>query len=158
MGFFNDAADDASNQALPGGNLAKPLIIAAGALLLNHFLKGRKEAPAPVPEPANPNEANMPDGGLLGGLGGLLEGFRKSGQTQTVDSWIGKGPNQPIGPADLGNAAGQQTISDIARKLGVNEQDLLDQLSRALPGMVDKMTPQGRLPTQDEIDMGYRRR
>lgn len=158
MGFFNDAADDASNQALPGGNLTKPLIIAAGALLLNHFLKGRKEAPAPVPEPANPREANIPDGGLLGGLGGLLEGFRKSGQTQTVDSWIGRGPNQPIEPADLGKAAGQQTISDIARKLGVNEQDLLDQLSRALPGMVDKMTPQGRLPTQDEIDMGYRRR
>lgn len=157
MGFFNDAADDA-NQALPGGNLTKPLIIAAGALLLNHFLKSRKEAPAPVPEPADPRQANVPDGGLLGGLGGLLEGFRKSGQTQTVDSWIGSGPNQPIEPADLGAAAGQQTISDIARKLGVSEQELLAQLARSLPGMVDKMTPQGRLPTQDEIDVGYRRR
>ena len=155
MGFFNDAAEDAaSNQALPGGALAKPLIIAAGALLLKHFLGGRKEEPQAAPAP----HADVPDGGLLGGLGGLLEGFRKTGQTQTVDSWVRPGPNQSIEPADLGAAVGPTTISDIARKLGVNEKDLLDSLARALPGMVDKMTPQGRLPTQDEVDLGYRRR
>ena len=161
MGFFNDAADDATNQAVPGGNLTKPLIIAAGALLLHHFLKGRKDdaaAPAQIPAPVDPRSASVPDGGLLGGLGGLLEGLKNAGHSNTADTWVKPGPNQPIPPADLGSAVGSSTISEIARKLGVNEQDLLNQLAQALPGMVDKMTPQGRMPTQDEIDMGYRRR
>lgn len=161
MGFFNDAANEATNQPVPGGNLTKPLIIAAGALLLHHFLKKDKPAASqsqPIPAPVDPQSVSFPDGGLLGGLGSLIDGFKKAGQSQTVDSWVKPGPNDPIEPGQLGQTVGQTTISDIARQLGVNEKDLLDSLARALPGMIDKMTPQGRLPTPDEISAGYGRR
>jgi uncharacterized protein YidB (DUF937 family) len=33
----------------------------------------------------------------------------------------------------------------------MSEQELLAQLSRVLPGVVDKMTPDGRVPGQAEI-------
>ena len=40
MSFFDDALKD----AVPGGNLATPIAIAAGALLLHHFLGGKARA------------------------------------------------------------------------------------------------------------------
>jgi uncharacterized protein YidB (DUF937 family) len=33
----------------------------------------------------------------------------------------------------------------------MSEQEVTAQLSQLLPGFVDKMTPQGRLPTHEEL-------
>ena len=141
MGAFDDAVKD----SVPGGNLAKPIMIALGALLLrNMFSKGESgSATAPVP---TPSPASKPTGDVIGGLGGLIEKFQKAGQGQTIDSWIGKGPNQPIQPGQLGSTLGQQTVTDLARQAGVSEQDLLSALAQALPGVIDKLTPHGKLP------------
>ena len=155
MGFFNDAA----NEAVPGGGLTKPLIIAAGALILHHYLSSKgsdDQKPAPSPVPAPPS-ANVPDGSIIGGLGGLIERLTKAGQGPAVNSWVVNGPSTPIPPAQLGPAIGQPTLSDIAAKAGMSEQDLLAQLAQALPGLIDKLTPNGRLPTQAEIARGYGR-
>ena len=157
MGFFNDAASD----AVPGGGLTKPLIIAAGALLLHHYFAGKasedqRPAPAPMPAPA-PQHTDVPDGSLIGGLGGLIEKLTRAGQGPAVNSWVSNGPNTPIPPAQLGPAIGQPTLSDIAAKAGISEQELLAQLAQALPGLIDKLTPNGRLPTQAEIARGYGR-
>jgi len=158
MGMF----DDAVNDAVPGGNLAKPLIIAAGALLLaKMFHHSAPEAPQPVPMP-QPVPVPQPDqpidtsdhGGLLGNLGGLIEKFQRAGQGDVINSWVGSGQNQPIQPGPLGQVLGQTTISDLARKAGVNEQDLLNQLAQALPGIINNLTPNGRLPTTQELGLG----
>ena len=146
MGIF----DDALKNSVPGGNITKPLIIAAGALILGKMLSGRGAQPEeaqPQQSGSSPaDEADEQEGGLLGGLGGLLEKLNQTGHGDTANSWVGKGQNAPIQPGQLGNALGQQTISDLARKAGINEQDLLNQLSQVLPGLVDKLTPNGRLP------------
>ena len=77
MGFL----DNAVNKSVPqGSSLAKPLLLAFGALLASGALTGaltRKQAPTPAPgtSPAADPQA----GGLLGGLGGLLEKFQQSG-------------------------------------------------------------------------------
>ena len=42
-------------------------------------------------------------------------------------------------------------IGLVAEKTGMSEQDVTAQLSNILPGFVDKLTPQGRVPTGDEI-------
>jgi uncharacterized protein YidB (DUF937 family) len=140
MGLFDDA--------VPGGNISKPIIIAIGALLVSRmFAKKAPEgagAPAQIPE----EEA---DGGLAGGLGGLLEKLQKGGLGDVADSWVNPGANKPVQPNDLGSAIGNSTISDIARQAGVSEQELLKQLSVILPGLVDKMTPGGRVPTNREV-------
>lgn len=140
MGLLDDALDG----ALPGGGIAKPIAIAIGALLLRNMFSGGGSQPAPTPAPA---PAGDPNGGLFGGLQSLVEKFQNAGHGPAVQSWIGTGPNQPIQPAQVGAALGRQTIGDLARQAGVSEQELLNALSKALPGVVDKLTPQGALPS-----------
>ena len=77
--------------------------------------------------------------------------FQNAGHGEAVNSWIGKGPNQPIQPTQVGAALGPATISDLARRSGLSEQELLAQLAQALPGFINGMTPNGRLPTQAEL-------
>ncbi|MDM7850368.1 YidB family protein [Pseudochrobactrum kiredjianiae] len=94
---------------------------------------------------------NAGSGGLGGGLGGLLEQLTQAGHADKVESWVGGGNNAPIEPDQLGNAIGKNTISDIARQTGVNEQDLLAELSAALPGIVDKLTANGQVPDMQQL-------
>ena len=49
------------------------------------------------------------------------------------------------------SALGPSIIKALAQKTGMSEQELTAQLSQALPGFVDKLTPQGRLPTHEEL-------
>lgn len=147
MGLFDDA--------VPGGNIAKPIMIALGALLVSKMLAGKSEPdqaslnPQPLPPAGTPDAT--PDGGLLGGLGGLLDKLKNGGLADAADSWVGTGQNKPVQPGQLGSALGQQTISDLAKRAGMSEQELLQQLSQVLPGVVDKMTPNGQLPNLSQI-------
>ena len=93
----------------------------------------------------------MLNSGLFGGLNDLVSKFQNAGHGDVVNSWVGAGPNQPIQPSQVGSALGQQTISDLARQAGVSEQELLNQLAQSLPGLVDRLSPNGRLPTQAEL-------
>jgi uncharacterized protein YidB (DUF937 family) len=85
-------------------------------------------------------------GGLLnGGLGELLKQFEQNGQKETVDSWVGKGPNKEIAPPDLKQALDPEVLQALTRATGMSEQELLARLSKELPNAVDKYTPEGRI-------------
>ena len=85
-------------------------------------------------------------GGLLtNGLNEMMDKFNQAGHKDTVDSWVGTGPNKDVAPTDLKAALGPDVISALARATGMNEQDLLNKLSRELPQAVDKYTPTGRI-------------
>jgi uncharacterized protein YidB (DUF937 family) len=141
MGFL----DNVVNKSVPqGSSVAKPLMLAFGALLASGALT-RKQAPTSAPS------TSPAAGGLLGGLGGLLEKFQQSGQGDVAKSWVASGPNQPISPGQLGSALGPSLIKTLAEKTGMSEQDVTAQLSKILPAFVDNLTPQGRVPTDDEI-------
>jgi len=87
-------------------------------------------------------------GGLLsGGLGELMERFKQSGQAETVDSWVGTGPNKQIAPPQVEQAIGPDVLATLSTQTGLSREEILARLSRELPGAVDKYTPQGRLPT-----------
>jgi uncharacterized protein YidB (DUF937 family) len=66
-------------------------------------------------------------------------------------SWVGSGQNQPASPGQLGSALGSNIIKTLSQKSGLSEDELTKQLSQVLPGLVDKLTPNGRLPTAAEI-------
>ena len=147
MGFF----DSVANKSVPeGSGLAKPLMLAFIALLASGALT-RKQAPAPAPAQGASPAPGTEAGGLLGGLGGLLEKFQQSGHGDVAKSWVGSGQNQPISPGPLSSALGPAIIMTLAQKTGLSEQEVKAQLSQALPGFVDKLTPQGRLPTHEEL-------
>jgi uncharacterized protein YidB (DUF937 family) len=90
-------------------------------------------------------------GGLAGGLGSLLEQFQQSGQRDVIDSWIGRGQNQQIAPQQLASAMDPEVIRQLARQFGMQEDEVLEHVSQGLPDVVDQMTPEGRVPGEDEL-------
>jgi uncharacterized protein YidB (DUF937 family) len=145
MGAF----DDIVGSAVPKGSLAKPLILALGALLASGMLF-KTGAPDDSAERKAATPPDDSEGGLLGGLGGLLNKFQQNGLGDQIDSWIGPGQNKPVAPRQVGSALGPDILKSLAQRSGLSEQELLAQLSQALPGVVDKLTPEGRLPTRQE--------
>jgi uncharacterized protein YidB (DUF937 family) len=93
-------------------------------------------------------------GGLLGGLGGLLNKLQQGGLGNVTNSWVGSGQNQPVSPSQLGSALGPNIIKTLAQQSGLSEDEITKQLSQLLPGVVDKLTPNGRLPTGAELSQG----
>ena len=87
---------------------------------------------------------------LSGGLNDLLKQFQQGGHGDAVDSWVGTGPNKSIAPKDLGQALGSEQVNAVLAQTGMSREELLNALSQYLPQVVDRLTPQGRLPTDQE--------
>jgi len=91
-------------------------------------------------------------GGLLGsGLKELVERFQQSGQGDIADSWVGHGPNKEVAPPQLEQAIGPDELATLSQQTGLSRAEILARLSRELPTAVDKYTPEGRLPAQQEL-------
>ena len=88
---------------------------------------------------------------LSGGLGSLLNQLQQSGHGETANSWVGTGQNQSIAPADLAKAIGSDELDALLKHTGLSRDQLLQGLSRELPGAVDELTPDGRVPTGAEM-------
>jgi uncharacterized protein YidB (DUF937 family) len=90
-------------------------------------------------------------GGLLGGgLSELVDRFKQAGQGEVADSWISKGPNQPVAPHQLEQAIPPEVLATLSQHTGLSREELLSRLSRNLPEAVDRYTPDGRLPAATE--------
>ena len=142
--------EDMIRSSAPGGNVGKPLMLALLALLGSGalFRGGGGSRPADTPPQPTSDEGS---GGLLGGLGGLLDKLQKGGLANAANSWVGSGQNQAVPPGQLGSALGPDIIKTLAQRSGISEEEITKQLSQILPGVVDKLTPQGRLPTMAEL-------
>jgi uncharacterized protein YidB (DUF937 family) len=129
-------------------------------------------APTPAPPPGNvvtggPSGGGLSDllkgglGGLLaggaagsvlsGGLGDLLKQLQDNGLGDQANSWVSNGPNKQVAPGDLANALGADQIDHISAQSGLSRDDLLRGLSQYLPDAVNHLTPDGRLPKDDEL-------
>jgi len=144
--------DDAIKNAVPGGNLATPIAVALGALILGKMFGGGSSASSPAPTPPQPVPTDAPAGSILGGLGDLIGKLTAGGAAPQVNSWIGPGANQQIQPGQLGSALGQTTLDDLAARTGMSREELLNQLSAALPQLINHLTPNGRMPTLADLE------
>jgi uncharacterized protein YidB (DUF937 family) len=91
-------------------------------------------------------------GGLLaGGLGDLVRQFQGAGKGDVANSWVGTGQNKPIAPADLGTVLTDEQITFLMARTGLSREELLAGLSEQLPQAVNHLTPEGRLPTPEEM-------
>ena len=82
-----------------------------------------------------------------GGLQGLVNQFQQNGLGDTVNSWVGTGPNQSISPDQVHQALGPDLLQQLSAKTGISIQELTEKLAQVLPQAVDKMTPDGKIPT-----------
>ena len=85
-----------------------------------------------------------------GGLGELVDSFTRTGQGEVADSWVQTGPNKEVAEPQLADALGGDTLDELAAQTGLSREELLSRLKAVLPTAVDKLTPQGRLPTERE--------
>ena len=83
-----------------------------------------------------------------GGLGGLLPKLQ-GGDSPVADqfaSWVGTGENQPVTPDQAEQAVGSDTMAQVAQDAGVSHEEAKTQLAGALPQLIDKISPDGKLP------------
>jgi uncharacterized protein YidB (DUF937 family) len=88
---------------------------------------------------------------LSGGLNDLLKQFQQNGQGDVANSWVGTGPNKSISSDDLAKSLGTDQINALATQTGLSRDELLEGLSQYLPEVVDHLTPEGRVPTAQEL-------
>jgi uncharacterized protein YidB (DUF937 family) len=91
-------------------------------------------------------------GDLRGGLGDLIDQFTGAGQEGKAKSWVEAGSNQALEQTDLERALGEDTIESLTNQTGLSRDELLSRLQSVLPDAVDKLTPEGHIPTETELE------
>ena len=89
-----------------------------------------------------------------GGLQGLIQTFKEKGLGDAMSSWISTEKNQPVSGDQIQNALGGNLIQQIAEKLGSSKSEVSGGLANLLPDMIDKLTPNGKLPEGDQLSQG----
>jgi uncharacterized protein YidB (DUF937 family) len=84
------------------------------------------------------------------GLRDLVDRFRSTGQGAKADSWVSMEANRDLQPDELETAIGRDTINELSQKTGLSREEILKRLTAALPETVDRLTPDGRLPSEIE--------
>jgi uncharacterized protein YidB (DUF937 family) len=164
-----------TNASSGSGGGMSPMMMALAGLLAYKAVKSRGAGTAGNSNPAPSGgtlKADQQGGGISDVLGGLLGGkllggaaagtvlssglstivkeLQKSGQGRAAQSWIGTGPNEKLASSDLASALGNDTLDALSKQTGIGREELLAGLSQHLPDLIDKLTPGGRLPTEEE--------
>ncbi|MGH7498087.1 MAG: YidB family protein [Gemmatimonadales bacterium] len=86
----------------------------------------------------------------IGGVSGLVQKFEAGGLGGIIGSWIGTGPNQSITPQQIEGVLGSGRLQQIASKVGLPPETLGNAIAQVLPGLIDRMTPNGVVPAKPQ--------
>ncbi len=86
-----------------------------------------------------------------GGFAGFLNLFSKAGLGDVASSWISSGVNSDLSEEQVESALGSDTITTIANQAGVNSTTAKSALAYLIPGVVDKLTPDGVVPEESSM-------
>ncbi len=89
-----------------------------------------------------------------GGLEGLIQAFNQKGLGDVISSWVGTGENAAITPDQVQEVLGSDVIQQLAEKSGVSIDAAKAQLAELLPSLIDKVTPEGKIPEGGLLDKG----
>lgn len=141
--------------------LTMAILAVLGYKALKHLTgshSGASPSAPPAPAPRSTINAGAPVGtvnaglpGSGGGLSDLLNQLQNKGHGETANSWVSPGPNKQIAPRDLADALGADQINALTAQTGLSRDELLAGLSQHLPEVVHHLTPDGRLPTENEL-------
>ena len=85
------------------------------------------------------------------GLSGLAQNFQSQGLGDIFSSWVSTGENKPIQPQQLQGALGADVLQKLTGGSGMSLQAALPLLAQLLPVVIDKLTPQGQLPQNNNM-------
>lgn len=92
--------------------------------------------------------------GGQGGLGGLVEKFTAGGLGDTISSWISTGANKSVSPDQIKSVLGSDKLNEIAKQTGLSVEEVTNQVAKNLPNVVDKLTPDGKIPEGNILEKG----
>jgi uncharacterized protein YidB (DUF937 family) len=104
----------------------------------------------PIEQHANrPNLINaLVDLASRYGLNGLVRKFEEQGLERQVRSWISTTENLPISGTDVERGLGREDVQTLADQAGVPHQKATEWLTGLLPVLIDRLTPEGKIPEQ----------
>ena len=163
-----------SQPAAPGGGGMSKTAIALLAFLAYKAFKGFNQpgqagetSRAPDPQGGPSREAqpggiagvlrtifgggSVPGDVLTRGVGNTVKDFEQRGHGEIARSWVDRGLNRSITAEKLEAVLGEDGIRELMKQTGMERADLLATLSEHLPGVIDHLTPEGRLPTEQEV-------
>jgi uncharacterized protein YidB (DUF937 family) len=82
-----------------------------------------------------------------GGVSGIVSEFKEKGLGDTVKSWVSTGANDPVTADAIHQTFGSEKMTSLAARFGMTPDELAEKLSQVLPGAVDKLTPNGQVPS-----------
>src|SRR3954451_17728699 len=153
IGSVTGSGQGSSSSTSP---MVKALLLLLAAKAASSYMSGSPEShgeTTPQPSGTQGAEPGTIQSGILKGLPSLeslMERFRRGGQEDKLQSWIGPDENKPIQPQELQQALGPDEVDHLQKETGLPRDQLLSELSKVLPQVVDKLTPQGRPPTEQE--------
>ncbi|MGE0877769.1 MAG: YidB family protein [Acidimicrobiia bacterium] len=84
--------------------------------------------------------------GNIGGLGGLLGKFTGAGMGDKAQSWVSTGQNEALEPHEVEQALGGDAVGQLAAETGMSHDQVKGGLASMLPGLIDQLTPGGKMP------------
>lgn len=89
--------------------------------------------------------------GESGGLQGLVQKLQRGGLGEQLTSWLGNGQNLPISAEQIQQVLGSPQIAALASKFSIDPQQAAAQIAEFLPGIIDKLSPNGQLPQGGDV-------
>jgi uncharacterized protein YidB (DUF937 family) len=87
-----------------------------------------------------------------GGLSKMMSGAQASGLSSQADSWVGTGGNAPISGQEVRGIVGDDTVDELAQNAGISHDEAADVLAQVVPKVVNGLTPDGKLPADNDLD------
>lgn len=82
-------------------------------------------------------------------LENLMSRFKDKGLGNIFQSWVGTGKNEDVTPEQIKQGIGADQMKEMAKKANLPVDTLAAKLSKYLPGLIDKMTPGGKMPGKE---------
>lgn len=86
-----------------------------------------------------------------GGVTGFMEKFKTAGLADTLKSWMSDGKKLPISGDQVQQVFGSDQMSSLAKKAGLDVDQVSSQLANHLPHFVEKLSSNGQLLSMDQI-------
>ena len=87
-----------------------------------------------------------------GGLQKMMSGFQQQGMGKQADSWVSTGPNEGVSGSDMRVGLGDGEVRQFAQAAGLSEDEAADVLAAVVPQVVNGLTPDGHVPSDDELE------
>jgi uncharacterized protein YidB (DUF937 family) len=141
----DDSGDEKGVQSFPRRKLRRKGTEMGLTETLTGFLKS-----SGVPDKYISSVTKMMEDGSLS-----LEKFKaraqQSGVGDIFDSWVSRGENKPITAEQVKATADPENLQRIANEAEVSVDEAAEELSKAMPEVVDKLSPDGELPADDAV-------